>query len=124
MSICLKKSGVDISKVKNVWNPKGATFSKEGQVLSAVNIAYFSKQKEMLGKPIVYNGTKDDVGKLLDGKTGIIFFQRYNENFGTTDPESRSYSNVHIDLWNKTEIMAPYIDQMLNSKIIWFWEVK
>jgi hypothetical protein len=114
MSICLMKSGVDISKVKNVWNPKGATFNKDGYVLGAVNLATFLKSKELLGKPAVYDGTKEEVSKVLEGKTGIIFFQRYNENYDESAPESRSYSNVNIDLLNNSTIQAPYVVQMLN----------
>jgi len=123
MSIDLKKSGVDISKTKNITNPGGQTFSKDGNVLGATNLAGFLKS--YLGAPIVYDGTKQEVQKLLEGKTGIVFFKGYNENFRQQGaPERRSDQNVHVDLWNKDDIMAPYRLQMLDAKTIWFWEIK
>ena len=124
MSICLLISGIDISGVRNIWNPGGKTFSSDGNVLGAINLAFFLKSKNLLGKPEIYNGTKDNVSNLLAGRTGIIFFQRYNENFGENVRASRSYSNAHIDLWNGSTINAPYKDQMLNSLTIWFWSIK
>jgi len=81
--------------------------------------------KSYLGAPIVYDGTKQEVQKLLEGKTGIVFFKGYNENFRQQGaPERRSDQNVHVDLWNKDDIMAPYRLQMLDAKTIWFWEIK
>jgi hypothetical protein len=123
MSIDLKKSGLNISSTKNITNPGGQTFTKDGNVMGATNLAGFLKS--YLGAPTIYDGTKTDVAKLIDGKTGIVFFQGYNENFGQPGaPQSRSDQNVHMDLWNKNGIMAPYGLQMLNSKSIWFWEIK
>src|SRR6202011_1686656 len=43
MSITLKKSGVDISKTKNITNPGGEVFTKDGNVMGATNLAGFLK---------------------------------------------------------------------------------
>lgn len=122
LSIALRKLGIDISNVKNVWNPGGQTFAN-GNVIGAINLAYFIRNN-LLGKPEEFDGTKENVGKLLEGKTGIIFFQRYNENYSENLPESRLYGNTHIDLWDKNHLMAEYREQMLDSKIIWFSNIK
>jgi len=123
VSIDLRKSDVDISGTKNITNPGGPTFTRDGNVMGATNLAGFLKK--YLGAPTIYNGTKVEAAKLLDGKTGIVFFQGYNENFGQPGlPDSRSDLNVHMDLWNKNDILAPYGGQMLNSKKILFWEIK
>lgn len=124
MSICLSKSGIDLSGVKNVSNtkPGAQTFNKEGYVLGALNLATFLKSEEMLGKPAIYDGTKEAAGKLLDGKTGIIFFRMYDENYNPNDPNYDPNGvghrgGAHIDLWNKDRLMSDYRDQMLHSKI-------
>jgi hypothetical protein len=121
MSITLRKSGVDISGTKNLTNPGGATFTKDGNVMGATNLAGFLK--DYLGTPVVYDGTKQEIGKLLDGKTGIVFFQSFLEG-EPGGPQTRSDQHVHIDLWNKNDINAPYLPQMVDSKKIYFWEIK
>lgn len=89
--------------------------------MGATNLAGFLKG--YLGSPVTYDGTKQEVAKLLDGKTGIIFFQAFLEG-EPGGPQTRSDQNVHIDLWNKNDINAPYRRQMLDSKKISFWEIK
>ena len=121
MSITLKKSGVDISGTKNLTNPGGPVFTKNGNVMGATNLAGFLKS--YLGSPVTYDGTKQEVGKLLDGRTGIIFFQAFLEG-EPGGPQTRSDQFVHIDLWSKNDINAPYRQQMLDSKKISFWEIK
>ena len=124
MSICLIKSGVNISGAKNITNPGGTTYGN-GNVLGAINLGNHLKIN-ILGKPtFTKDGTKDDVFSLISGKTGIIYFQNIVED-GT-----RAWGNAHIDLWDKDhyqgtdEMGRPYpFDQMLDAKIIWFWEIK
>ncbi len=120
MSITLRKSGVNLSGVKNITNPGGQTYAS-GNVIGATNLAGFLLK---YGKPQVFDGTKDNIASALKNKTGIIYFQGYNENYGTTLPEERSNGNVHIDLWNNDTIMAPYLQQMLDAKRVLFWETK
>ncbi|MDA3616822.1 T6SS effector amidase Tae4 family protein [Chitinophagaceae bacterium LY-5] len=116
VSISLKLSGLNLNGVKNMTNPGGQTYA-DGNVLGATNLANHIKK---YGKPEKFDGTKDDVINLLRNKTGIIYFEGYDEHFGTGLPENRRSSNAHIDLWNKDTIMAPYLDQMLNSKKYFF----
>ena len=120
MSITLRKSGVNLSGVKNITNPGGQTYAN-GNVIGATNLAVFLLK---YGKPQVYDGTKVNIASTLKNKKGIIYFQGYNENYGTTLPAERSNGNVHIDLWNNDTIMAPYLQQMLDAKRVLFWEVK
>jgi len=120
MSITLRKSGVNLSGVRNITNPGGQTYAN-GNVIGATNLARFLLK---YGQPQAYDGTKSDIAAVLKNKTGIIYFQGYNENYGTNLPEERSNGNVHIDLWNNDTIMAPYLGQMLDAKRVLFWEVK
>jgi hypothetical protein len=120
--MCLKKSGISITGVPNLTNPGGDVYTDSGCVAGAFNLVSYLKHN-VFGAPTVYDGTKDDLETLLNGKTGVIFFQYYNENYGDNTPPSRSESNVHVDLWNKNDIIAPYHDQMLDSTTIWFWQV-
>jgi len=123
MSMCLEGSGISLAGATNITNPGGDVYTDSGCIAGAFNLANYLK-REVFGQPVVYDGTKDDCETLLNGKTGIIFFQYYNENYGddTTAP-SRSANNVHVDLWNENIIMAPYYDQMMDSTTIWFWEI-
>ncbi|MDO6433109.1 T6SS effector amidase Tae4 family protein [Flavitalea sp. BT771] len=118
MSIALMKSGVNLSGVRNRTNPGGPTFTKKGEVLGAYNLAMFLRGPNMLGSPEVYNGTKQDIPTLLSGRTGIMFFQGFIEDGARTD-EAR-----HIDLWDGSDIRAPFFEQMMDSRTIWFWPVK
>lgn len=93
MSIALKNLGVSIAGAKNITNPGGRAYGN-GNILGATNLAHFLKDK-VLGKPIVYNGTKVFVSTLISGKTGILYFQNFIEDNG------RSNANTHIELWNK-----------------------
>lgn len=117
-SIALQKSGVDLSNTKNLTNPGGQTFTRKGEVLGAYNLAMFLRGTNVLGKPEVFNGTTQNIPSLLNGRTGIIFFQGFVEDGSRTD-EAR-----HIDLWNGSGIRAPYYSQMMDSRTIWFWPVK
>lgn len=71
-----------------------------------------------MGKPEVYNGMNQDLPSLLKGRKGIIFFEGFIED------GSRTNQARHIDLWNGTDIRAPYNSQMMDSKTIWFWPIK
>ena len=124
VSIALIKSGVPLKGVKNKTNPGGQVYDANGNVLGALNLANHLAGATMFGTPQKINGINEDALSMLEGRTGIIFFQGYNHYYGFNVPESRGNSNVHIDLWNKNTLMSPYTDQMLNSTTIWFWEIK
>jgi len=121
MSLTLRRSGVNLAGAKNITNPGHSPYGN-GNILGATNLAGFLIEK--FAKPEIYNGTKTDIASKLNGRTGIIYFQGYNENYGSNAPPLRSSANVHIDLWNKNRIMAPYLNQMLDSTTVFFWEVK
>ena len=123
VSLTLRRSGVDISGAINKTNPSAGTRGAygNGNILGATNLAFFLFK---FGKPEVYDGTKTNVGFKLKNRTGIIYFQGYNENYGSNRLPERSNSNVHIDLWNKSRIMSEYSQQMLDAKRILFWEIK
>jgi len=117
LSIALIKSGVNLSPTKNYTNPGGQTFTKKGEVLGAYNLAR-SLKDNFLGNPEIYNGMIQDIASLLKGRTGIIFFEEFIED-GDRTSQAR-----HIDLWNGVGIRAPYFNQMMDSKTIWFWPIK
>jgi hypothetical protein len=85
-------------------------------VLGAYNLAMFLKGD--LGKPQIFNGTTQNILSLLSGKTGIIFFQGFEED-GIRSDQAR-----HIDLWNGNDIRAPDYSQIMNLQTVWFWPVK
>jgi hypothetical protein len=117
LSIALKKSGLDLSGAKNYSNPKGNPYGN-GNILGAQNLAQLLKDK-YLGPPEKFDGTKQDVQKLLSGRKGIIFFQNIVED------GIRSYSNVHIELWDKSHYMSSFdFKQMFGATVIWFWPLK
>jgi hypothetical protein len=78
----------------------------------------FLRGANVLGSPEVFNGMTQDVPSLINGRTGIIFFQGFLED------EIRSNQPRHIDLWNGSNLQSPYYDQMMDPKTIWFWPVK
>lgn len=120
LSIALIKSGVSLSSTKNYTNPGGQTFTAKGEVLGAYNLAKFLRGDDVLGKPEIYNGMTQDVLSLINGRTGIIFFQGFIED-GTRTDQAR-----HIDLWDGSAFRAPadWTGQMMDSRTIWFWPVK
>ena len=109
-----------MSGVKNITNPGGQTYAS-GNVIVVTNLAGFLLK---YGKPQVFDGTRYNIASALKNKTGIIYFQGYNENYGTILPEERGNGNVHIDLWNNDTVMAPYLQQMLDAKRVLFWETE
>jgi hypothetical protein len=122
MSICLMKSGFKLEGVKNVTNPKGTTKCSRGHVLGAKNLANHLKNKLKL-KPRPYDGTKVDVVTKISGKTGLLYFENFEEE-DSSGVMFRSYNNVHFELWNKSEYMSEFpFSQMFDATIIWFWEV-
>jgi RHS repeat-associated protein len=120
MSIALIKSGVSLAGAKNISNPGGQTYAS-GNIIGALNLATFLKEK-VLGNPAVYDGSKQNVESLISGKTGIIFFQNFEEDDGNGNI-FRSWSNTHIDLWNKDNIKGNF-DTPFDAIRIWFWEIK
>jgi hypothetical protein len=79
MSMCLENSGISLTGAPNLTNPGGDVYTDSGCIAGAFNLVSFLKS-EVFGDPAVYDGTKDDCTTLLNGKTGMIFFQYYNEN--------------------------------------------
>jgi len=117
MSIALRKSGVDLSGARNITNPGGQIYA-HGNIVGATNLANLLKTK-LLGTPTVYDGTKADVASLIEGQTGILYFQNFDED-GT-----RSYQNVHVELWDKDHYMSNFaFSQMFQATNIWFWPIK
>lgn len=120
VSVALRKAGLVLKNVKNITNPGGNPYSKDGNVLGARNLAEHLKK---YGKPQPYNGTKEDVAKLLHGKTGIIYFENIIED--VEGIPTRSVNHVHIDLWDKDHYMAPFpFSQMFKATRILFWQIK
>jgi len=119
MSICLHKSGVNLAGAKNISNPGGQTYAS-GNIIGALNLA--THINGIFGIPTPYNGTKDDILSLLQGKTGIIFFQNFVE-IDENNNNFLSWSNTHIDLWNGSNIQGNFSIPTDASRI-WFWEIK
>jgi hypothetical protein len=117
ISICLMKSGVKLTGVKNVTNPGGGTKCSHGHVLGAKNLAYHLKNK-LLGNTETFDGTAADVATLLDGRTGLLYFENFIEE------GVRSRAAVHFELWDKDHYMSNFLfTQMFDATIIWFWQV-
>lgn len=122
MSISLREVGFELKNVKNKTNPKGQTYCSHGDVLGAYNLAEYLEESKIFGSSILYNGTTQNVRDILSNKTGILFFENFEEtNNGITD---RSHQYRHIEVWNGKKLISNFDKQMFNATIIKFWEIK
>ena len=126
LSITLRLSGVNLSGVKNKTNPGGQTFTEDGDVVGAKNLAI--GLKKILGEPQLLDGSiigYKGIMKSIAGKTGIIYFENFLEQDSKTHTYSRDPNATHIDLFSIVRIMAGFPEwQMFGAKKIWFWEIK
>ena len=126
LSITLRLSGVDISGVKNISNPGGQTFTEDGDVIGAKNLAL--GLRKILGAPQRLDGSVigyEGIMKSIAGKTGIIYFENFLEQDSKTHTYRRESNAAHIDLFNIVTIMGGFPEwQMFGAKKIWFWEIK
>ena len=118
MSVALRGAGFELKNVENKTNPKGQTYCSHGDVLGAYNLSEYLDERKFFGSSVLYDGTKQNVKQILNNKTGILFFENYKSR------NSRSHQNRHIEVWNGKKLVSPYDDQMFDSTIIKFWEVK
>ena len=130
LSECLIKSGVDVSllKAKRCWSHTG-----KKHILLAEEFANALVTQSLPGLAIRQKVVPGNFQKILDDKTGIIFFkdywQRGKESFANR-------SGDHIDLWNKDELTGSgmfmrsvyeffgVVSDLNKSKEVWFWEIK
>ncbi|MBK0378871.1 hypothetical protein I5M19_06110 [Mucilaginibacter sp. SD-g] len=111
------KSGVNLKGAKHITNPGHSAYSN-GNIVGTTNLAWFLRNN-YLGKPEIYNGTKDDVLQNVLGRQGIIYFQ------GIVEGGVRSNANGHMELWDRTHYMSNFShEQMFGRTTIWFWPLK
>ena len=144
MGVALREAGVTLGQLGGVrvswYHPKDKMYVLNSQELGN---ALARAGIQGLGKVEKYTG--EDAKKFYSkmfGRTGIVFFKDYwsrsvrvsDGSGGTTWVEESQPSGDHIDVWNGYRTSAAwlmewfswlgYYSNYINSKEIWFWEVK
>lgn len=121
MSIALAGADISLKNVKNKSNPGGQTYCKHGHVLGAYNLSEYLSNTGIFGNFKQFDGTKQNVRQLLRHKTGILFFENFEEEVRGVN--SRSNEFRHIEVWNGDRLVSGFDFQMFGATIIKFWEI-